>query len=149
MQFQLLSRVFDGFIEFVFLSTMKDQVSRQVQTEMRKNGQQEASSFTRPEKRPERRRKDTDRTSEALPQRAPDSKKLTQTRHERNQAELPMRLGVNSRESGHLPDTRPNLREPWKGRAPTVKVVSQSPVGSAATLKEKRVSKKRTQSASE
>ena len=34
------------------------------------------------------------------PQRAPDSKKLTQTKHERNQAELPMRLGVDSRESG-------------------------------------------------
>ena len=34
------------------------------------------------------------------PQRAPDSKKLTQTTHERKQAELPMRLGVDSRESG-------------------------------------------------
>ena len=34
------------------------------------------------------------------PQRAPDSRKLTQTKHERNQAELPMQLGVDSRESG-------------------------------------------------
>ena len=34
------------------------------------------------------------------PQRAPDSRKLTQTTHEMNQAELPMRPGVNSKESG-------------------------------------------------
>ena len=34
------------------------------------------------------------------PQPPKNSRKLTQTTHERNQAELPMRLGVDSRESG-------------------------------------------------
>ena len=34
------------------------------------------------------------------PQRAPDSKRLTQTKHERNQPALPMRLGVDSKKSG-------------------------------------------------
>ena len=34
------------------------------------------------------------------PQRAPDGRKLTQTTHERNQADLPMRLGVDYKETG-------------------------------------------------
>ena len=81
------------------------------QTETRKRWPKgKLPSFTRAEKRPEtkkrgkskRTRVEGGRTEPArlYPQRAPDSKKLTQTTHQRNQAELPMRLGVDSGESG-------------------------------------------------
>ena len=92
--------------------TMRDHVSRQVQTEMtKKDGQKEAPILKRPEKRPETKKcagrarrhasREAGRASEAFTFSEPhDSRKLTQTMHEKNQAELPMRLGVNSRESG-------------------------------------------------
>ena len=88
---------------------MRYRVSRQVQIEMRNNCKKEAPSFIHPEKGPETKAREEQedarrgRRTEPVrlyPQRAPDSKKLTQTTHERNQAELPMRLGVDSRESG-------------------------------------------------
>ena len=50
------------------------------------------------QKRGESKRKRLERSGPN--QRAPDSKKLAQTTHERNQAELPMRLGVGSKEKG-------------------------------------------------
>ena len=76
---------------------------------MRKTCKKEAPSFTRSEKGPETeawgeqedaRRERRTEPARLYPQRAPDSRKLTQTMHERNQAELPMRLGVDSKESG-------------------------------------------------
>ena len=85
------------------------QVSRQVQTEMRKKGKKEASSFRRPDKgqrqEAQEEQEDTRQGRRTEParlylQRAPDNEKLTQTKHERNQAELPMRLGVTPRTAG-------------------------------------------------
>ena len=97
-------------------------------------------SFTRPEKRPETEGAGRARGHASTePQRAPDSKKLTHTKHEMNQAELPMRLDLawtSGRVGGlgqsHWPDTRPSLREPRKGFGPAKRGVSQPPVGSAA-----------------
>ena len=87
---------------------MRDQVCRQVQTEMRKTCEKEAPSFARSEEGPESeawgeqedaRRERRTEPARLYPQRAPDSRKLTQTMHEKNQEELPMRLGVDSKES--------------------------------------------------
>ena len=90
------------------------------------------------------------------PRRATDSRKLTQTTHERNQAELPMRLGVDSRESGRS-RTKSLARHKAKlARAPEgtrTSSESSEPVACGkrcrrcSTLKEKRASKRRTQSA--
>ena len=89
---------------------------------MRKNCKMESPSFTRSEKGPETKARGEQedarrgrRTEPArlYPQRAPDSMKLTQTTHERNQAELPMRLGG----LGHSrwQDTGPSLQENSEG----------------------------------
>ena len=109
---------------------------------------QEEQEDTRRERRTEPAR--------LYPQRAPDSKKLTQTKHERNQAELPMRLGVDSRESGRS-RTKPLVRHKAKlartGEGTRASSESSEPVPCGkrcrrcSTIKEKRVSKGRTQSA--
>ena len=86
---------------------MKDQVSRQAQTEMSKSwpkrkppASDHLKKGQRQEGQEDTRRGRRTEPARLYPQRAPDSKKLTQTKHKRNQAELPMRLGVGSRESG-------------------------------------------------
>ena len=87
---------------------MRDQSRSTLKTEMGKTYKKEAPSFARPEEGPgseargeqedERRERRTE-PARLCPQRAPDSRKLTQTTHERNQAELPIQLGVDSKES--------------------------------------------------
>ena len=89
---------------------MKDQVSRQVQAEMIKGwprGSIPASHVLKrgrrqkaQEEQEDKRRGRRTEPARLYPQQAPDSKKLTQTKYERNQAKLPMRLGVGSRDSG-------------------------------------------------
>ena len=87
---------------------MRDQVSRQVQTDMRKNSSKKKLPVSHVLKRCQRQQaqeeqEDTRRgrrtePARLYPQRAPDSRKLTQIKHEGNQAELPMRLGVDQGE---------------------------------------------------
>ena len=95
-----------------------------------KVGQKEVSNFTRP---------DASREARLYRQRTSDSKKLTRTQHEKNQAEQPMRLGVNSKESGR---SRTKLARIPEGTRPCGKRCRR-----CSTLKEKWVSKRRTQSA--
>ena len=137
---------------------MRDQVSRQVQTETRRTYKKEAPSFARSEEGPESEAwgeqedaRPEGRTEPArhYPQRAPDSRKLTQTTHERNQAEhawTPKRVGGPGH--SHWQDTGPRSQELQRERARAVRAVSQSPVGKrcrrCSTLKEKRVSKRHT-----
>ena len=82
---------------------LRDQASRHVQTEMRKNcKKKKAPSFRRPDKRPETKareeQEDARRGRRTEPARLYTQQ--TQAKHDRNQAVLPMRLGVDSRESG-------------------------------------------------
>ena len=84
-------------------------ISRQVQTEKRRRKFARrrlpaSNALTRGQRHKAREeQEDTPRgrrtePARLYPQRAPDSRRLTQAKHERNQAELPMRLGVDSRE---------------------------------------------------
>ena len=125
---------------------MRDHVSRQVQTEMR------TPSFTRT------RRGMRTEPARRYPQRAPDSRKLTQIKHEGNQAELPMRLGVHSKESGRsrtktLARHKAKLARTPEGSRASSESSEPVPCGKrcrrCSTLKEKRVSKGHTNSASE
>ena len=118
-----------------------------------KDGQKEVSNFTRPEKRPEtqgagRARGHASREARLYRQRTSDSKKLTRTQHEKNQAEQPMRLGVNSKESGR---SRTKLARTPEGTRASNERSEPVPCGKrcrrCSTLKEKWVSKRRTQSA--
>ena len=119
-----------------------------------KRGQRQKAQEEQEDTRRERRTE----PARLYPQRAPACRRETQITHERNQAGLPMRLGVDSRESGRsrtksLARHRARLaRTPEGTRASSE---SSEPVlcgkrcRRCSTLKEKRVSKRRTQSAGE
>ena len=137
------------------LGDTRDQVSRQVWTEMGKNWRKEAPSSTRPEKRPET--KGEGRARGRASREADRASEVTQTKHERNQAEHPMRLGVDSRESGRsrtksLARHKAKLARTPDGTRASNERNEPVPCGKrcrrCSTLKEKPVSKRRTQSAS-
>ena len=98
------TRLVPDFFHFFPRHTIKGyQVSRQVQTEMRKTKKKEASGFARSEKGPERARVEgeADQNSAALP---PVIRGLQEANpdhaREEHHAELKMRLGVESKENG-------------------------------------------------
>ena len=124
--------------------------------------QKKVPSFRRPEQEAREEQQDTrqrrrNEPARHYPQRTPDSKRLTQAKHERNQAVLPMRLGLDSKESERsltksLARSRAVLASTSEGTRASKESQEPVPCGKrcqrCSTFREKRVSKRRTLSAS-